>query len=206
MDQVSTAKPDSAGHAGASGLGMPFPGDRGVWFFIVADMGMFALFFLLFMVGQAQDPDTYRQSRSLLAPQVGLLNTLILVTSGWFMARAVEAARKGNWDSARRGILLALTVGMGFAVTKMFEYWDKISHGITIQTNEFFTYYFAFTGLHFLHFVVGVGVLLATLGKIRQADDAVRLNWIESAGNYWHMVDLLWMILFPMLYLAGGGA
>jgi nitric oxide reductase NorE protein len=184
--------------------GPRIPGDDGVWFFIVADMCMFAVFFLLFMVGQVQNPAMYREARSHLIPEIGLANTLILITSGWLMARAVNAARADNWDSARKQIILALVVGSAFAGTKAYEYYTKISSGITIQTNEFFTYYFAFTGIHFLHFVIGVGVLLVCLGKIGQPSNPHRLKWIESAGNYWHMVDLLWMILFPMFYLAGG--
>jgi nitric oxide reductase NorE protein len=193
-------------HHGARADGHParFPGDEGVWFFIIADMCMFALFFLLFMVGQAQDPQLYRESRAELLPAVGLANTLILITSGWFMARAVNAAREGDWRATHRRIVMALIVGSAFAATKAYEYYTKIAAGITIQTNEFFTYYFAFTGIHFLHFVIGVGVLLICLQKIGQPENPHRLKWIESAGNYWHMVDLLWMILFPMLYLAGG--
>ncbi len=203
MDSVTTSASEEM-RAAKPSYRTPFPGDEGVWFFIVADMCMFAIFFLLFMAGQAQDPETYRQSRAELVPAIGLANTLILITSGWFMARAVNAARAGQWSIAKRNIIFALVVGSAFAATKAFEYYSKISAGITIQTNEFFTYYFAFTGLHFLHFVIGVGVLLVSLGKIEQTDNPNRLNWIESAGNYWHMVDLLWMILFPMLYLAGG--
>ena len=180
------------------------PGDEGVWFFVIADMAMFAVFFLLFMAGQAQDPDTYRQSRGLLDPMMGLLNTLILLVSGWWVVRAVEAARQDRWLLARRRVILALIVGLGFAVVKVLEYSAKIEAGIGLNTNEFFTYYFAFTGIHFLHFVVGIGVLLIILARIARAEDASRLRWLEAGATYWHMVDLLWLLLFPMLYLAGG--
>jgi nitric oxide reductase NorE protein len=202
----NAAKPDGDMRAAPHRCGARFPGDDGVWFFIIADMSMFAIFFLLFMVGQAQDPETYRQSRAELSPLTGLANTLILITSGWFMARAVNAGRAGQWEVARRRIIIALVVGSAFAVTKISEYAGKITSGITIQTNEFFTYYFAFTGIHFLHFIVGVAVLLVCLAKLKDGDDPQRLVWLESAASYWHMVDLLWMILFPMLYLAGGTA
>jgi nitric oxide reductase NorE protein len=180
------------------------PGDEGVWFFVIADMAMFAVFFLLFMVGQAQDPETYRQSRGLLDPMLGLLNTLILLISGWWIVRAVEAARQNHWALARRRVIIALTVGLGFAIVKIFGYAAKIRAGIGLTTNEFFTYYFAFTGIHFLHFVVGIGVLLAILARIGQDGNDSRLRWLEAGATYWHMVDLLWLLLFPMLYLAGG--
>lgn len=203
MDAVTSQTGENARAEGPE-YRMRFPGDEGVWFFIVADMCMFAIFFLLFMAGQAADPETYRRSRAELVPAIGLANTLILIASGWFMARAVNAARAGQWYIAKRSIVFALLVGSAFAGIKVYEYYSKISAGITIQTNEFFTYYFAFTGIHFLHFLIGVAVLLVCLGKVGRAGSSDRLAWIESAGNYWHMVDLLWMILFPMLYLAGG--
>lgn len=182
------------------------PGDEGVFFFIMADMGMFAVFFLLFMVGQAQDPETYRASRSALDQALGLANTLILVFSGWWMVRAVEAGRAGNWLLARRRVLAATLSGSAFAGTKAFEYHEKITAGITLTTNEFFGYYFAFTGIHFLHFAVGIVVLIVTLNKLGKPEDERTRLWLESAAAYWHMVDLLWMVLFPMLYLAGGTA
>ena len=182
------------------------PGDEGVFFFIIADMAMFALFFLLFMVGQAQDPETYRSSRALLDPVLGLTNTLILVFSGWWMVRAVEAGRAEDWALARRRVLAAILFGSAFAGTKAFEYYSKISAGIDLTTNEFFTYYFAFTGIHFLHFVLGIVVLAVTALKLAKPEGEKTRIWLESAGAYWHMVDLLWMVLFPMLYLAGGTA
>ncbi|WP_374413775.1 cytochrome c oxidase subunit 3 [Novosphingobium colocasiae] len=185
---------------------LALPGDEGVFFFITADMAMFALFFLVFMVGQAQAPDIYRASRAALDPTLGLLNTLILATSGWLMVRAVDAARRERWSAARRNVIAAALVGLGFAVTKAFEYHAKISHGITLNTNEFFTYYYAFTGLHFFHFVIGILVLAITQAKLATPEGEKTRIWLESAAAYWHMVDLLWMVLFPMLYLAGGTA
>lgn len=182
------------------------PGDEGVFFFITADMAMFAVFFLLFMVGQAQDPEGYRASRAALDPVLGLANTLILVFSGWWMVRAVEAGRAGDWVLARSRVLAAMLFGSAFAITKAYEYYAKISKAITLTTSEFFGYYFAFTGIHFLHFALGIGVLAVTARKLARPEGDKTLLWLESAAAYWHMVDLLWMVLFPMLYLAGGTA
>ena len=95
-----------------------------------------------------------------------------------------------------------MLVGAGFAVSIIFEYWQKISHGITLLSNDFFMFYFALTGLHFLHFVIGMVVLAVCLAKSRtDALDQKYVVWIDSSGCYWHMVDLLWIVLFPMLYL-----
>ncbi len=178
------------------------PGDQGVWFFIVADMCGFAIFFLLFSFGRMEQPALYEASRAQLDLHLGLANTLILLTSGAFMARATRQARAGDWARARASLILTMGVGSIFALTKAVEWGTKIAHGVSLATNEFFTYYFVFTGIHFLHFAIGIGVLAVLIGRCRrdllQAD---RLRWIEAGGAYWHMVDLLWIVLFAMLYL-----
>jgi nitric oxide reductase NorE protein len=178
------------------------PGDSGVWVFIIADMGAFALFFLIFTIGRVSAPALFEQSRQHLDINLGLLNTLILLTSSLFMVRAVEAARTGVRAAVIRNLALTMLIGSGFAVTKIIEYAAKAHAGIGLTTNEFFTYYFVFTGIHFLHFLIGIGALTMMLVKARRDGlDAKFQTWIESVGCYWHMVDLLWIMLFPMIYL-----
>jgi nitric oxide reductase NorE protein len=173
-----------------------------IWTFVTADVMAFGFFFLLFMLERSYDPGLFNQGAAQLSARLGLLNTLILITSGWFMALAVQAARAGNRGLVRSRLALAFGVGSGFAVTKAFEYGAKISHGITLLSNEFFTFYFFLTGLHFFHFLVGMGVLAMLWFRAgREAPDGLLCGWIESGGIYWHMVDLLWIVLFPLLYL-----
>jgi nitric oxide reductase NorE protein len=182
------------------------PGDSGVWVFIIADMGAFALFFLLFTVGRVGDPALYEESRQHLNATLGLLNTLILLTSSLFMVRAVEAARRDDRGGVSLNLALTMLIGSGFAVSKFVEYSAKADAGITLVTNEFFTYYFVFTGIHFLHFAIGILLLAMMLVRSRRETlDGKFLVWIESVGCYWHMVDLLWIMLFPMLYLLRAG-
>ena len=177
-------------------------GDEGVWFFISADITLFALLFLLFMVERFKATALFEQSRQLLDPRLGVLNTLILLTSSYLVALAVHSARDGRRAAVRRHLTLAMLVAAGFAVTKIYEYWHKISSGITMLTNDFFMFYFALTGLHFLHYVIGMVVLAVCLSKAGSDElDDKFLIWIESSGCYWHMVDLLWIVLFPMIYL-----
>jgi nitric oxide reductase NorE protein len=178
------------------------PGDSGVWVFIFADMCAFALFFLLFAVGRMAEPALYETSRQHLDLRFGLANTLILLVSGAFMAKAVRQARAGDWQAGRMSLFLTLGVGMLFAVSKVLEWGAKAKAGIGLTSNEFFTYYFVFTGIHFLHFVVGVAALGVLIARCRQPlPQEDKLRWIEAGGAYWHMVDLLWIVLFAMLYL-----
>lgn len=190
---------DTVSSAGNAGL----PGDEGVWFFIVADMFAFGVFFLLFTVGRAAAPDLYEASRQHLDLRFGLANTLVLLTSGACMARAVHEAAEQHWEAARRWIAFTAATGALFGVSKAFEWHAKITNGIRLTTNEFFTYYFVFTGIHFLHFVIGIAVLavLFRVAGSADAEPARRTRWIEAGGAYWHMVDLLWIVLFAMLYL-----
>lgn len=194
---------EAAGTAPGSARGAPQPpGDSGVWFFIMADMGMFALFFLIFMAGKVAAPELYAQSQALLDTRFGLANTLILMVSGAFMARAVQTARAADIARTRHYLVLTLAAGSLFGVSKAMEYGAKFQSGIAITTNEFFGYYFAFTGIHLLHWLVGFGAIFVTLSRLKQRPlDEPQIIWIESVGIYWHMVDLLWVVLFAMIYL-----
>lgn len=177
-------------------------GDPGLWLFITADVFVFALFYALFTWGRVHNPEIYAQSRRTLDINFGLANTLILLTSSWLMVLAVESARTQSRAGVVRKLTLAMVVGSGFAISKLVEYRAKIEAGITMLSNEFFMYYFVFTGIHFLHFLVGLVVLAVCLRKaMTQALDARFQTWIEASGCYWHMVDLMWIFLFPLLYL-----
>lgn len=177
-------------------------GDEGVWFFISADITMFAVLFLLFLLERYKAVALFEQSRRQLDPVLGAINTLLLLSSSWLVALAVHHARGGRRAAVTRHLLLGMLLGSGFAISKVFEYWHKIAAGITLVTNDFFMFYFALTGLHFLHFAVGMAVLAVCVSKSRHdALDERFVIWIESSACYWHMVDLLWIVLFPLLYL-----
>lgn len=190
------------GGRGASRVVAP-PGTEGLWVFIFADLCAFALFFTLFSVGRMENPGLYEESRTALSPTVGLINTLCLLTSSWTMVGAVEAVRHGDRRGARLRLGWTLAIASIFFFMKLSEYHGKFAAGLTIQTNEFFMYYFAFTGIHFLHYLVGMAVLLFLWFRMSgdgEACDRTRVL-ADSAGCYWHMVDLLWLMLYPLLYL-----
>ncbi len=177
-------------------------GDEGVWFFISADIALFAVFFAAFMVYRYASPALFEHSRQQLDVGLGTLNTLILLSSSWLVALAVHAARDGERRRVLRLLGAGMLVGSGFAVTKLIEYAAKIEAGLTMVRNDFFMFYWALTGLHFVHFLIGMGVLGVCWYQARRGPvDGRYVLWIESGGCYWHMVDLLWIVLFPMIYL-----
>ncbi|PKO88877.1 MAG: cytochrome-c oxidase [Betaproteobacteria bacterium HGW-Betaproteobacteria-12] len=176
----------------------------GVLVFILADMIVFAMLFTGFMVERSGQLALFDQSSASLDVWLGILNTLILITSGLFVVFAVNAARQGRTRATRGWLLATFVVGAGFGVTKMVEYSAKIGHGITMHTNDFYMFYYALTGAHFLHFLGGM-LALAVLWFMagRQKVDGPLFGLIESGALYWHMVDLLWIVIFPLLYLLG---
>ncbi|CAN5411051.1 cytochrome c oxidase subunit 3 family protein [soil metagenome] len=174
----------------------------GILTFIAADTANFILFFGYFMIERMQQPALFARSAAMLDVRLGLLNTVILITSGWLVALSVKAAHAGEIKKVRHLLFGAIGVGLCFGIVKAAEYAVKIAHGITPQTNDFFTFYYVFTGVHLLHYLIGIALLGATLGRARRID-AGFIGWIESCALFWHMVDLLWVFLFAMLYLQG---
>lgn len=178
------------------------PGEAGIWIFIFGDMLLFSLFFLMFLYYRNLDIDTFVSSQSLLNLNLGAVNTLLLLTSSWFVALGLHAARKAQSDSAAKLFSLAFLCGLGFGFVKYLEWGEKIRAGYTLTSNDFFMYYYVFTGIHFLHVIIGMGVLAFLVAKARAGKCLSEdVPTYESGGAYWHMVDLLWIVLFPLLYL-----
>ena len=174
----------------------------GVLVFILADMIIFGALFAGFMVERSKQVALFDQSAAALDVRLGMLNTLILVTSGLLVVRAVHAARAGQANLTRRWLLASFVVGAGFGINKLIEYGDKLGHGISMLTNDFYMFYYVLTAVHFLHFLGGMVVLAYLWFRAAHEDvDGPFFGVIESGGLYWHMVDLLWIFIFPMLYL-----
>lgn len=189
---------------GAPVGGSPCASAPGILTFIIADMAIFGVLFIAFMVERSRQVPLFDRSSATLNVRLGLLNTLILVTSGLCVVLAVHAARLGRSVPTRRWLALSFAVGAGFAVSKASEYGEKFAHGINMLTNDFFMFYFVLTGVHFVHFLAGMAVLaLLWFRAAREPVDGPLFGWIESGGLYWHMVDLLWLVIFPLLYLVG---
>lgn len=181
------------------------PGEEGLWVFLLGDMLIFALFFGTIVVTRGQQPDVFRAAQHELHPWLGIVNTMLLLTGSILVVHGVRAVRNGT---GRAAALFggALVCGLGFAAVKVAEYTALVREGHTAGTNDFFMYYFVFTGIHLAHLVIGL-VLLAVLVRVglsaRPGETASegRMRLVECAGCYWHMVDLLWLVLFPLLYL-----
>ncbi len=180
------------------------PGTNGIWMFIFIDMLVFFLFFVVYVSEKIRLPDVFAASQLLLNPLIGLVSALFLLTSSWCMVEAVHATRREADRVAAKYLNFAILLGALFACNKLFEYTEKINHGVTPVTNGFFTFYFVLTGLHFTH-VIG-GMCFMGHCRMRLSAELGTSNFrkkMENVGLFWHFVDVLWLFIFPMLYLAG---
>jgi nitric oxide reductase NorE protein len=176
------------------------PGEEGIWVFIFGDLLAFSAFFVTYLVYRAQNLSVFLAGQELLSRGLGLLNTLLLLTSSWFVAQAVKDTRNGG---ARTPMFIgcAMACGLGFCVVKAFEYAAKINAGYTLNSTEFFIYYYMFTGIHLVHVTIGLGVLTYLLVRARTRPADENVSAMEGGGAFWHLVDLLWVVLFALLYL-----
>lgn len=178
------------------------PGVEGVWFFVFADMVVFAIMFGCFMADRAKEPALFEASRQALSQTHGGINTLLLLTSSMFVVLAIDAVKAGRTQWVTRCFGLALFCGLAFMGSKVYEYALKFDAGISLLTNPFYMYYFIMTGLHLIHVTAGNIVLAVFSHKSRATTgDGLSLNVYEAGATYWHMVDLLWVCIFPLFYL-----
>jgi nitric oxide reductase NorE protein len=177
------------------------PGEVGIWVFIFGDMMAFGLMFIVFMSARMDEPDTFEESRKTLHLAFGAMNTLLLLVGSLLVVRGIRALRTGT---GRAPLLFAMCwlCGLCFVINKFIEYSWVTGDGHTIGTNMFYGYYFMLTGVHLLHLLLAmVGMALMYRISKREVLAAKDMRNIEALGAYWHLVDLLWVILFPLIYL-----
>ncbi|QLF92651.1 cytochrome c oxidase subunit 3 [Pseudomonas sp. ABC1] len=178
------------------------PGDLAMWFFILAELTVFGLLIMTFAVTQRVSGSAFATSRALLDGSTGLALTLSLLTSGFFAARAMLLVRRGCGRDACGWLLAALACGCIYVVLKGREYAHLLDAGLGLEYDRFFTLYWILSGFHFLHVLPGLLLFgWLALRCRRGVYDRGRHSELESCVLYWHMIDLVWVLLFPLLYL-----
>lgn len=178
------------------------PGDLFVWYVILLEGATFGVLFVAFAFTRLQHLALFRASQQQLDLGAGALNTALLLTASWCVARAVQAARGGRRGPALGWLGAGMAGGAGFVALKLHEYADKAAQGIGLSTNLFFDFYFILTGFHLLHVLAGLLALgLCGVGLARQPRGALNAHALETAAAFWHLVDLLWLVLFPLVYV-----
>jgi nitric oxide reductase NorE protein len=178
------------------------PGEEGTWVFIFGDMLIFAVIFITYLHYRGQQVAMFNESQKNLVGGFGVANTLLLLSSSLLVVVGMRAINRRRSDLAPWMFMGAMACGLAFSTLKIVEYGEKLSAGVTPATNDFYMYYFILTGLHFFHLIVGMVILAAIAwASTRPVNASKKYALIEGGACFWHMVDLLWIILFPLLYL-----
>lgn len=180
----------------------PLPGDLAMWFFIMAELLVFAVFFASYAFARSNNVEMFNEFQLTLNRDIGAANTVILITGSYFVVRAVQAMSKDQLAACRNWLLAASLMAVFFLMLKGVEFNDKLSQGISLSTNSFYMFYLSLTFFHFMHVILGTIILLAMAWKTHQGEySSADHNGLESGAAYWHMVDLVWIVLFPLVYV-----
>jgi nitric oxide reductase NorE protein len=170
------------------------PGELLMWVLIISELAVFGAGLVAFLAVRLTDPSGFAEAQTHLHRTGAAANTLVLVTSGWLAALASRAAEAGQTRRLRLLLVPAIALGGVFLVLKGSEYADLFAQGIGTETHAFYTFSFLLTGFHAVHVLAGM-VLLALVGWIATP------RAVETGAAFWHMVDLVWVLLFPVIYL-----
>jgi nitric oxide reductase NorE protein len=176
------------------------PGQPDMWAFVLFESVVFTSYFAVYVVRRTQNPELFLQSQAELSLAIGVFHTLVLLASSWSIARCVQAARAGSFASASRHVFATIGFALVFLVSKVREWAVEIGKGWGFTANEFFSFYYFLTAIHFLHLLIGLIVLGIVVREVR--DPARRsLPTIETCATYWHTIDYLWVLIFALLYV-----
>ena len=173
-----------------------------MWIFILAELLVFAIFFASYAFARSYNVALFNEYQQTLNRNIGAANTVILITGSLFVVLAVQAIRNGMVILCRNWLLAAVGMGLLFLVLKIIEFADKFSHGISLSTNTFYMFYLSLTFFHFMHVILGMVILAAVAWKTGRGEySIINHTGVETGASYWHMVDLVWIVLFPLVYV-----
>lgn len=178
------------------------PGDQFIWYVVLLEALTFCVLFGAFAFARIWHLDLFNASQQRLDVGAGAINTMLLLMVSWCVARAVLAVREGSKAAGLTWLMAGWALGAGFVFFKIREYAAKADEGIGLSTNLFFDFYFILTGFHLLHVLAGLfALLLVWIGLARQSPQSPNGYALETAAAFWHLVDLLWLVLFPLVYV-----
>jgi nitric oxide reductase NorE protein len=176
------------------------PGEADMWFFVLFESLVFTAYFCVYLYFRTQDERAFLDAQSALNLPLGIVDTIVLLTSSWAIARCVQNARAGRYQAARQLALVTIGLGVAFSALKLVEWVRLIHEGHTFTSSDFMQHFFFLTGMHAIHLLIG----FVALGiVVHQLSDAGRRSHetIETCSTYWHTVDLFWVLIFAMLYI-----
>ena len=176
------------------------PGQPDMWAFVLFETLVFTAYFVFYLFYRARNPELFLHSQAQLELRIGVLNTLVLLLSSWSVARCVQSARAGAYRAALRDVYITVAFAAVFLFFKVFEWARLVRMGNGFDSNDFFTYYFFLTGIHFVHLLIGFVVLGVVVYQLRSPARRSQ-ELVETCATYWHTVDFLWVLIFALLYV-----
>ncbi len=179
------------------------PGQPDMWAFVLFETLVFIGYFGFYLFYRGRSPELFLHSQAQLDLRIGVFNTLVLLLSSWSMARCVQSSRAGAHREALRDVFITAAFAAVFLFFKVFEWGRLVRMGNGLESNDFFTYYFFLTGIHFVHLLIGfvaLGVVVYQLRSPSKRERKLQEN-IETCATYWHTVDFLWVLIFALLYV-----
>lgn len=177
------------------------PGGILIWIIIFLELITFGATLIAMIFCGKEEPQIFQNSSNLLNPTYGMVNTLFLLTSGYFMAVSVSELKRKNKQKFKRYLNLTMLFGLFFLILKSVEYYEKIHEGVGIGYNTFFSFYWMLTLFHVIHVVVGLVILVSVYLGVNKKHSTTKTDDIEASAAFWHMCDLIWIMLFPVIYL-----
>ena len=178
------------------------PGNLAIWAAILAEMSEFAVMFVVYFLAKVHNPEVFANGPLKLNTLAGTINTLVLLTSSFFVIRAVIAMRADKPDVSARWLWGAVISGGIYLLVKYFEYRWNTAHAITVETDLFYAVYYYITFNHFLHVGWGSAAIIWVIYRINAgAYSSTEHEGLINIAVYWHMIDLAWITIFPLLYV-----
>ena len=177
------------------------PGGILIWIIIMLELITFGVALIVMVVLSRSETELFHQMGAKLNTLLGSLNTVVLLTSGLFMARSLHFFREENFQKSKIYLQLTMVSGSVFICFKAFEYHQKIVEGIALGSNTFMNFYWLLTGFHLIHVLVGIVLLATFYSNISKRPEKIDITDLEATASFWHMCDLIWLVLFPVLYL-----
>lgn len=177
------------------------PGGLLIWIVIYLELLTFGLGFVALAYYGATARAIFHQDSLMLNKTFGTINTILLLTGGYFAARGLHSFRKSQFPQTAQNLLFAMVLGVGFLIVKGVEYYLKWEAGIGMDYSTFYIFYWLMTGFHWIHVLVGVVILAVLRQQILRKKPTTKLEDFEAGISFWHMCDIIWLLLFPILYL-----
>ena len=177
------------------------PGGILIWIIIFLELITFGATLVVMVYYGNQESELFHNSSLKLNAAYGMINTMLLLTSGFFMAISLTELKRDNKEAFKKLLLFTMLFGCFFLCLKSFEYYEKLNEGIGIGYNTFFSFYWMLTLFHVIHVMVGLVILTSVYFGVKKENSNTTIEDVEASAAFWHMCDLIWIILFPIIYL-----